>query len=365
MFLYSFTCAINALSSLLKKKHAHYFTIAVFIIMIFMAGTRYYMGGSDVYVYENVYNSTPTLGNLLYGLIEGYEYNYEIGFLFICSFFRTLHFSYFGFILIYAIIFYLLLFNGIKYFVEDWSAFIAIFIYKLMFYNTFISIRQGMTLAIFCYSLHFILEKDSIKYFICCCFAFLIHRGALILFPLYFSTLVPISKKNILLYMLIFAPTILIRSAVDISGILQFVIDIIGYAQKSEGWTESLAPISLIHTLECYIIFFLSIIFYDNILSFGKKAELSIQLAIFTLPIFTLFSNWIVLTREKDYFVLFYGVILGYISSSRKLPPNTRRIISICTLLAGYLGMARYVLAFDRGALMHFTTFLFKESFFV
>ena len=66
------------------------------------------------------------------------------------------------------------------------------------------------------------------------------------------------------------------------------------------------------------------------------------------------------MTREKDYFVIFYGILLGYIVVSRKLDLSIRLIIKRCILVAAFVGMVRYVLVFDGGELWHFTSFIFK-----
>lgn len=364
MLVYSLTYAINALETVVKKKDKKIIIFTVFALLVFMSGTRYYMGGSDVYVYENVYEKVPSISVVLKyiftGVNEGVSENYEIGFLLICSIGKLLNLSYFGFLLLYSILFYTLLYNGLKKIVDEWAIFIALFMYKIMFYNTFISIRQGLTMAVYCYAINYIINKKTVKYFLCCAVAFFIHRGAIILPLLYFAQYIPMSKNNLKKLAIGFAPTWFLRGYVNLSGPMERIISIIGFSQKSEGWAETTESISIIHTLECYIIVILCIYFYDLIVEKGRKAIVALQLMIFTIPIFTLFSNWIVLTREKDYFVLLYGVLLGYIVTSDKLNYKTKQTLKICILLAAFIGMVRYVLVFDGGALFHFTSFIFK-----
>lgn len=361
MIIYCFTYFINTIAAFVKKRDSEIINIFVFLLLIFMSGTRYYMGGADVYVYENIYNGAPNISVVLEyfftGVNNGVNENCEIGYIFICSIAKMLHLSYFGFTLVYSILFYVLMYKGLKPYVNNWAIFIALFMYKIMFYDTFISIRQGLTIAIFCFSLKYILEKKWIKYFILCYLAFLIHRGALILFPLYFVQYIPISQKMITRIAIVFAPTWFLRGYVNIGGVLDKIIEIIGYEEKSEGWTEVTEPINLIHTLECYIIVLLVIVFYKEIIKKNEHSKLILQLFIFTIPIFTLFSNWIVLTREKDYFVIFYGVILGYIVGSNEYKKD-RVLIKIVALATCFIGMVRYVLVFDGGVLMDFTSFI-------
>ena len=92
-----------------SKKIINFFVIA---LLIFISGTRYYMGGSDVLVYENVYNRVPSVSTvLLYlfiGINQGVNTNYETGFILICAIIKRLGFSYFGFTLVFTTLFYLL-----------------------------------------------------------------------------------------------------------------------------------------------------------------------------------------------------------------------------------------------------------------
>lgn len=363
MFIYLQVYFTNALSSFANKRSKKILDIIVLGLLIFLSGTRYYMGGNDVYVYENVYNNTTTVKNILdyliTGLNNGINENYEIGFQLICAISKALQLSYWGFILVCSTLFYLLMYSGLKRYVNNWAIFISLFMYKIMFYNTFISIRQGLTLAIFCYALQFIHEKKTIKYFISCLIAFEIHRGALVLFVLYFLNYLPISKKGVKYVALAFAPTWFLREMIDLGPLLNQIIDVIGMNQKSNTWTEASEPINLLHTIECYVVIFLIVRFYDKIVKQNDIAELIIKLVLVAVPIFTLFSNWIVMTREKDYFVLLYGIVLSY-GCSCDISNRTKAVLKVAVLIACLIGMIRYVLVFDNGVLMTYRSFIFE-----
>ena len=386
MGIYTIIYLVNSLGLATNRKSKKIINYVVIVLLIFISGTRYYMGGSDVYVYENVYNGAPSidivLKYFLTGVNKGVNIHYETGFILICSIIKELGFSYFGFTLIIAILFYVLMYKGLNEFVTDWAPFWALFMYKIMFYNTFISIRQGLTMAIFCYSLRYIRDKKIIKYSIWCFTAFFIHRGAIILFPLYFIQYVPISSKIIKYVAIMFAPTWLIRSQINLGGIIDRIIAIIGFAGKSGGWAEATEPISIIHTLECYLMVILVVIFYNKIISTKKQKEvkLVLQLFILTIPIFTLLSNWIVMTREKDYFVMMYGILFGYILEGRTTTPimyndngealidksdyigySNAKVVAIMIFAACFIGMMRYVMVFDNGVLRDFTSFITKN----
>ena len=384
MILYTFIYLINSIGLLGNKKDAKNINYIILILLIFISGTRYYMGGSDVFIYEHIYDGTPKIFTVLKyifsGINEGININYEIGFIFLCSVFRTLYFSYFGFQLVWIIFFYTIVYWGLKSIVDKWAAFWCVFMYKLMFYNTFISIRQGMTIALFCCMLQFIRDRSWKKYYLFAIMAFLIHRGAILLFPVYFIQFLPTNRKFIFWYSCIFLPTWLIRKQVTFVGdIILSIIGLIGYEKKSEGWSVMSQEINGLHLLECYIIILLLIIFYKYLFKnseIQKNVILMIQLILLLVPIFTIFSNWIVFTREKDYFVLAYGIFFSILLSTNDLDVNIKeiykkykfisynvnKIVSLCLLLACYIGMFRFVYRFDGGALMKFTSFLTKSS---
>lgn len=384
MYWYSFTYLINAIGIYSNGKLKKYFKYMVLALLIFICGTRYYMGGSDVLAYEGVYNSVPNVKNvILYfftGTAEGINENYEIGFLFFCSVVKALGFSYFGFILIWTIIFYLLMVKGLEEFVPNWNVFFAFFMYKIMFYNTFISIRQGLTMAIFCYSLKYIRDRKWYIYFPLCYLAFLEHKGAVIMFPLYFITYLPTSKNFIKYYSLLWLPTLFLSANIDLSNLLSNVAEFVSYDKGVEGWIESTEKISIIHTIECYLIVAAVLIFYDKIMSTKNRKEitLALQIMLMSVPIFTLFKDWIVLTREKDYFVLMYGIVFGYIldggtldiinDNEFDLTTNRRtylgvtnwKLVAFIAIAACFIGMIRYVLVFDGGHLMDYQSFVFR-----
>jgi len=384
MYIYSLTYFINSVGFFMAKKDRRLIKVVVVSLLIFISGTRYYMGGSDVYVYESFYNSVPSIKSILIYFFSGINYginqNYEVGFLLISSLIKTLHFSYFGFVLIYTFMFYALVLKGLKDFVPNWSIFFAFFMYKIMFYNTFISIRQGLTIAIFCYSLRFIRDKKWHVYFPLALTAFFVHRGALVLLPVYFIQYIPLSKKFIRNYALFFLPTILISNHVNLSVFLDSLINFIGFANKSKGWADKTEPINIIHTIECYIVVFLILIFYEKLISNKREKEvkLILKLILLAIPIFTLFRDWIVLTRVKDYFIIFYGVILGYVldedsnfvaelenkesvqNISKPIVSNSY-LISLIIILACFIGMMRYAFVFNGGELKYFNSFIFES----
>lgn len=144
------------------------------------------------------------------------------------------------------------------------------------------------------------------------------------------------------------------------------IISFIGFEQKSEGWASPIEGISLIHTLECYIIIFLVLYFWDKLDMKDNTQKIMVQLLLILIPIFTLLSNWILFTRLKDYLVIVYAILLAYIIN-RSSSENSNRIRGIryiklvrpTFLICCLIGMVRYVMVFDGGVLMNYDSFLF------
>ena len=384
MAIYTITYLINSIGFFANKRSKKIINCIVLMLLIFISGTRYYLGGTDVLFYEYLYNSTPTINTVLKyiftGINNGVDTGHEIGFLLICSIIKQLGFSYFGFTLLYATLFYILLYNDIKEFVVNWAPFWAVFMYKIMFYNTFVSLRQGMTIAIFCYMMKYIRDGKIFKYFAWCIMAFFVHRGALILFPLYFIRYIPVTRDLIKFTALVFAPTWFFKKYINLGAIINIVISVIGFSDKSSGWGTASESIGVIHTLECYAVVVMVLIFYNKIISQQNEQDVKLILRLFlvTIPIFTLFSNWIVMTREKDYFVLMYGLLFGYIlkggttsqleETREKISGACRsitgsinaKIIALVILLICYIGIVKYITGFDGGSLTHFVSFTTK-----
>ena len=160
MLIYSlvfFLAVVLLLLSLLIQKRYFRNVLAVLplIILSLVTGTRYYMGGYDIYNYANTFNITPYLGNFhLWNTFksEGF-FGAEIGYKFINSLVKSLGFNFFGFTLIVSIFFYICVYVGLSKFTENMNLVIVVLMYKAFLGLTFIYMRQCITVGIFRYRL--------------------------------------------------------------------------------------------------------------------------------------------------------------------------------------------------------------------
>jgi hypothetical protein len=108
--------------------------------------------------------------------------------------------------------------------------------------------------------------------------------------------------------------------------------------------------INWLHTAEYFLIMFLLIHFFDDIKKEFPKSDTMIKLFLCLLPIFTLFRNYEILTRWKDYFTISYGFILSYMAGIR-CRKYRYAVMLIVALLVGF-GYFRFIVLFDKGAFM-------------
>ena len=240
-----------------------------------------------------------------------------------------------------------------------------IFLYKMFFYDTFISLRQSITIAIFFISLRFIENKKLIPYFLCCLLATTFHNGALLLFAIYGVSKIKLTKKRLIILNCIFIPTLLVSILkIPILAPFQGFINLFSTetaAQKASNLINATTTtgISYLHTIEYFTIMFLIIINYSKIIEQDKNAEFIIKLFLVLLPLFTIFRGYEILTREKDYFLFTYAVLIDYlcrIKNKKYYLPLQGITIAICLL-----GFYRFIILFDNGGMLPYRSYL-QES---
>lgn len=359
-------CALFAYSiEITKNKYQQ--KILIWLCLTFMSlvsGTRL-CGGLDYFTYEGHYQALATFPDVLNP--NNVNQNYEIGYTYIAAFFKTLGVSFYGFCLIHAFFFFFCLWKGITRYTNHFGIVILVFLYKLFFYNTFISMRQSITIALFFILLPLIENKKFLKYYISAFLVSKIHNGAYLLFALYPLIYIKLNKTRIKLLNIIFIPTIAIgMTGIDILGPIGQLLqdnaanDAMGNKAVKYFENENMSAIGIIHTLEYLFIMFL---FYKNINYFNlkdSKTKLVVWMFLCLLPLFTLFRGSEILTREKDYFTIFYAVILGMIIDK---VPKTKYFIYIGTTLICAFGYYRYVMLFDGGHFLTYTSWLFDYNY--
>ncbi|MBS6507610.1 MAG: EpsG family protein [Paraclostridium bifermentans] len=168
-----------------KKTRNLIYALLCFILIIF-AGTRFETG-SDWPDYTSTFNNdVGTLKQLLNGTVSLSESRMESGYIVVNSIVKSLGGSINEVFLIMAAITIPIIFKSCKRYTP--YCFVAILLYLRYAYpqTNFMFVRQGLSIAVFLYSIRYIHEKNFLKYFICITICVLFHKSTLVLYPVYF-----------------------------------------------------------------------------------------------------------------------------------------------------------------------------------
>ena len=181
IFLTNFSSRILAsntgIASVVFKNNIPFITLISFFIAIrYNVGTDW-QGYVDHYYYL-YYNDVPF----------NFQ-NFEIGYYLLANFFSNLKFSYQLFFFVVSIITWGFLTKSIE---KNKLPFFIFCLFSLgLFFWSLSGIRQFISLAIFCFSLRFLHERNFIIYFLLVFISYLFHQSSLILILIY---LIPFSK---------------------------------------------------------------------------------------------------------------------------------------------------------------------------
>lgn len=339
-------------------------TAVCLIYLTFISGTRL-VGGLDFPTYEGHYYFLPKFPDVFNPDLR--NNNYEVGYTYIASFFKTLGISFYGFCFIHAAFFNYCIWRGLKRYTKHFGIVILVLLYKLFFYNTMISMRQSITVACFLLMVPLIEEKKYIKYYIAAYFVSFIHNGAFLLFAIYPLVYVALTRKRIIWLNIIFIPTLAIGFlGIDVLGpIGKFLQDNAANETMSIKSThyfesENLSPIGIFHTLEYFLLMFFVCANLKKFNLRNSKVHIVLWMFLCLLPLFTLFRGSEILTREKDYFLIYYAVIIGYLIDCL---PRYRNLIYIAVTLICAFGYYRFVMLFDNGAFLRYQSWLFDPNY--
>ena len=342
--------------------------MAVIALLALVAGFRN-VGGTDYNIYRTIYNSAPSLGDFIryYDVLDEKfrTFGVERFYLFGNALFKAMHFSYYGYIFVQAMFIVFGTYFALRKYTGEFMLVVLVFLYKFYFYNVFISLRQPITIVIFFFMLGFMERRKIIPYILLCIVAFSFHTAAIILFPLYFLNRLKLTRGLVIILNVVFLPT-LVLSAMDVPVLRIFEpllnLDIFATDEvflKAEHLIlgESLSSINWLHTAEYFVLMALLILFFNQIMEAHPKADTMVKLFICLLPIFTLFRNYEILTRLKDYFTISYGFIISYIASIQK---GRFRFITYCATAAWCaFGFLRFIALFDGGAMKNYMPNIF------
>ena len=174
LLIFSFLELRTKLTSVQHKSMSFF----VFCLFVFQVGLRW-QTGTDWEPYLLHFEGMTDISDVYYSL-EGFEQGY--GFLVLMV--KSLWHNYTLFLVIHALLYYVLIFSAFKRLTP------FLFVSLLVFYATNMGLmganRQLLALGICLYALRYVKDKNALKFFILIGIAFLFHRTALIFSIYYF-----------------------------------------------------------------------------------------------------------------------------------------------------------------------------------
>lgn len=344
--------------------------LAVILTLVFLcviSGTRT-LGGSDFYVYQKSYQVIPTIQQVMSGIGfhsgSFWTKNFEDGYLIIESIFKSLGFTFRGFCIIHSLFVYSCVYIGLKKYCNNFFIVLIVFLDKMFFYDTFISMRQSITIAIFLISLNLIRENKLFKYLLVCLFCIYIHTASIIMIPIYFINKLNVNKRRMLIFILILAPFALmnmlnINIFVKFATMLSSVFSNSFLGPKLVKYTQEAIPISKNYYIEFFAIALLVYFNYEKLSKENDNFDFILKLFFILYILYSFLGGFNdVVVRERDYFILTYGILLNWlieVDNYRYRLPILLILISLC----GHRYFS-YIINFDNGHLSKNTSWLFE-----
>jgi len=184
MGVYAFTLLVLLVFSFLELRtnlsSVQHKTMLVFtfVLFVFQVGLRW-QTGTDWEPYLMNFENTNSITDVYYSID-----NFEKGYGFLVLLIKKLWNSYTAFLVIHALVYYVLVFSAFKKFSP------YIFVSLLVFYATTMGVlgsnRQLIALGICLFALRYVAQKETFKFFMLIGFAFLFHSSAVLFVVYYF-----------------------------------------------------------------------------------------------------------------------------------------------------------------------------------
>lgn len=288
------------------RRYQHIVSLMLIILISIIAALRYNVG-MDYLSYDEIFNSIK----------YGNGNDIEPGFYALCRFVNLIGGTSQLMFLVCSIFTLLIYYKAFRFLSNNIVLTLSVFIlFGQMYLNTFNAIRQCVAIAIFCYSIKFIIEKKCLKYLFCIIVASLFHMTALLLIPLYWI----LTKK----WNFIVKIFILLVSIYFLPNFILLLISNSSYASylTFEKFSTDASFINYLYILVGAVI----MIFEKKILLNYQHRNILLNINFISLVLsvfFIVFSGTpmtMVVVRLNYYFIIFYAVIAARILSDIKMP---------------------------------------------
>lgn len=313
LLAFNFSSIILWFSNLFKSKLFRKVLVAVSaIILIILVGTRYNVG-TDYISYKYIYQ---TISALKWDELMSFTET-EIGHTLLCKILSYLGYGYKSMFLIYGFLTTFFLYKSMKKLNVNKYFFILAYV-CLIFPYSFNIMRQVLSMAIVLYSMTFLFNNEKMKSFIYLFIAFLFHKPAIIVLPIYLCHLFIDSKKTrnfLLVSTYLFIIALFMSNTLTLNNI-DALTRYTNYIQ-SDGIDYTIMITNIIKKLPIILLMF---VFRNDFKDENHNNYTYISLFIIGLILSFLGGISSTLSRLSLYFTIFDIVLIGKFMNRRNIP---------------------------------------------
>ncbi len=301
----------------MEKVYKRILLLISFILMWFIAGLKFEMGG-DWPSYTQFFNDVEPIGQVLTADAPVYQMSYmEPAYKMLNSFLKTIGGSVQLVFFILAFFNSCLLFKSLQLYCVYPILGVLIYFSAIYFPLDMIAIRQAVAVQLFFLSLFYIYERKFWHFFILMCMAFAFHRSAILLFPLYFILHQPRSDQFYIITFTLSAAIFFLQFQ-WMSALLNAVANLIG--GHTSGiikmyLTSETYGVSRVLSIGVLINFLLFILYFGHRQQLRKLKYFDLFFNLFMVNIFVFFVCYELIeisNRYRFYFLLSNVILLPY-----------------------------------------------------
>lgn len=285
-----------------NKKIKKISQISILVIFYLIAGMSYKIH-NDYFIYEDIYRKI-NFSNLKY-------INWEKGYVILNAIFNNF-LEFYNFKSLIYLVNIFLIYKGLKKILIQEKVYLILGLMYLLFgqfYSMYLSaFRQSIAIAIFIYSLSYIINRKLISYTLSIILAFFFHKSAIILYPVYFifSNKLKIKMKaNIFLYVILNILVVIPQITRNIVLSFEKIVGLLKLGTLSESYLIKESNLEIKNIIFNIFLFIL----YEYLNS--KKENYFINKILFCYLIIEILSKIIgVFYRVEIYFTVFYCIFI-------------------------------------------------------
>ena len=354
VFVLNFDTSTNGTKRCNEANSAMLFAL---IMLSLLAGLRYRVG-TDTLAYMDEYEKYP---------LSYFKERYLFGWYALMAFCKSLHLSFYcvqiflAFLTNYAVIKFLR-----RYSLHFFSSLLIYYVIVFPALN-FEIIRQGVCVAIFLLSFHYLEERKLVKYYIWTGIACLFHYSALLLLLIPLLMWIPVNKKTLTGFLVLVALVIAFASLMktqiyELSKGLSFLEDRAFYYFSEVDVEESFSPISYIFNLLLNVVIPLLVIrfhWYSN-----KIPPQYVIICMFSMIIYVLSMYMPIIYRFNNFFQLFNLVLFVDLFTWVRCQIILKPFLAFFVCLMLFVGVkARGYFASDEGRPIYYHYYPYSSVF--